>query len=142
MRSFVLLLALLLLPAAAAAPEVTEPHNVSIEGLGGEEFKVKVGIKADESGNYTVTLQERSEFTFDAYEITIEIPQGDTRTFIFQGEVVEKLADGKYSMSWSAAKNGTKFADGEFEIEAGEQAPGIGLLAAGAALLAVARRRR
>ena len=45
---------------------------------------------------------------------------------------------------WTAAKNGTNFADGSFEIEAGEQVPGPGLFAAaaGIALVAVLRRRR
>ena len=44
---------------------------------------------------------------------------------------------------WTAAKNGTNFADGRFEIEAGEQVPGPGVLAAvvGIALVAVLRRR-
>ena len=45
---------------------------------------------------------------------------------------------------WTAAKNGTNFADGRFEIEAGEQVPGPGVLAAAALLgtFALLRRRR
>ena len=45
---------------------------------------------------------------------------------------------------WTAAKNGTNFADGSFEIEAGEQVPGLGVLAAAALLgtIALLRRRR
>ena len=45
---------------------------------------------------------------------------------------------------WTAAKNGTNFADGSFEIEAGEQVPGPGVLAAAALLgtFALLRRRR
>jgi len=144
MRIIVLAMVLLLVPVAAAEPEVTEQSDITIQGLGGEEFRVKFGIRADETTNYTVTLQERSEFTFDNQNMTIEIPAGDSRTFIFNGKVVEEMADGKYVMSWTAAKNGTNFADGRFEIEAGEQVPGPGLLAVatGIALVAVLRRRR
>ena len=80
---------LLLVPVAAAEPEVTEQSDITIQGLGGEEFRVKFGIQADETTNYTVTLQERSEFTFDNQNMTIEIPAGDSRTFIFSGKVVE-----------------------------------------------------
>ena len=133
---------LLLVPVAAAEPEVTEQSDITIQGLGGEEFRVKFGIQADETTNYTVTLQERSEFTFDNQNMTIEIPAGDSRTFIFNGKVVEEMADGKYVMSWTAAKNGTNFADGRFEIEAGEQVPGPGVLAAAAGMAAIATLRR
>ena len=144
MRIILLDMALLLVPVAAAEPEVTGQSDITIQGLGGEEFRVKFGIQADETANYTVTLQERSEFTFDSLNMTLEIPAGDSRTFIFNGKVVEEMADGKYVMSWTAAKNGTNFADGSFEIVAGEQVPGPGLLAAaaGIALVAVLRRRR
>ncbi len=143
MRTIVLAMMLLLVPVAVAEPEVTEQSDITIQGLGGEDFRVKFGIQADEAANYTVTLQERSEFTFDNQNMTIEIPAGDSRTFIFSGKVVEEMADGKYVMSWTAAKNGTNFADGSFEIEAGEQVPGPGVLAAvvGIALVAVLRRR-
>ena len=144
MRTIVLAMVLLLVPVAAAEPEVTEQSDITIQGLGGEEFRVKFGIQADEATNYTVTLQERSEFTFDNQNMTVEIPAGDSRTFIFNGKVVEEMADGKYVMSWTAAKNGTNFADGSFEIEVAEQVPGPGVLAAAALLgtFALLHRRR
>jgi hypothetical protein len=127
-------------------PEVTYSDAV-IEGLEGEEFTVKFGIKADENATYSIKLGDRSEFVFDENPIEIEIPDGDTRTFIFdgvvQGEDGNGVADGKYAMTWEAFKNGTKFNSGDFEISAGEQAPSVGIIAAiaGIGIIATLRRR-
>ncbi|HJM17428.1 MAG TPA: hypothetical protein QGI59_02865 [Candidatus Poseidoniia archaeon] len=149
MRLAILLLAMILAPMASAmewGPEVTYSDAV-IEGLEGEEFTVKFGIKADENATYSIKLGDRSEFVFDENPIEIEIPDGDTRTFIFdgvvQGEDGNGVADGKYAMTWEAFKNGTKFNSGDFEISAGEQAPSVGIIAAiaGIGIIATLRRR-
>ncbi len=149
MRLAILLLAMILAPMASAmewGPEVTYSDAV-IEGLEGEEFTVKFGIKADENATYSIKLGDRSEFVFDENPIEIEIPDGDTRTFIFdgvvQGEDGNGVADGKYAMTWEAYKNGTKFNSGDFEISAGEQAPSVGIIAAiaGIGIIATLRRR-
>ena len=44
MRTIVLAMVLLLVPVAIAEPEVTEQSDITIQGLGGEEFRVKFGI--------------------------------------------------------------------------------------------------
>jgi hypothetical protein len=150
MRLAILLLAAMLMPLASAeeewGPEVTY-SDVIIEGLGGEGFTVNFGIKADENATYSIKLGDRSEFKFNENPIDIEIPAGDTRTFIFDGEVIGEdgagIADGKYVMTWEAFKNGTKFNSGDFEISAGEQAPSVGIIAAiaGISIIAILRRR-
>ena len=150
MRLTILLLAAMLVPMAAAetnwGPEVTY-SGVIIEGLGGEKFDVKIGIKADENATYAIKLGNRTEFVFEEDLIEIEIPAGDTRTFIFdgvvQGEDGNGVADGKYAMTWEGYKDGVKFNSGDFEISAGEQAPSIGIIAAiaGIGIIATLRRR-
>jgi len=150
MRLAILLLAAMMMPMASAmeseGTEVTY-GDVIIEGLGGEEFTVNIGIKADENATYSIELGNRSEFKFDENPIVIEIPAGDTRTFIFdgvvQGEDGGGIAGGKYVMTWEAFKDGVKFNSGDFEISAGEQAPSIGIIAAIACIgiIAILRKR-
>ena len=75
------------------------------------------------------------------------IPANDTRTFIFEGEVIGEdgggIAAGKYVMSWKTYKDGVKFNSGDIEISAGEQASSVGIIAAitGIGLIATLRRR-
>ncbi len=111
-----------------------------------KSFTVKFGIKADENATYSIKLGDRSEFVFDENPIEIEIPDGDTRTFIFdgvvQGEDGNGVADGKYAMTWEAFKNGTKFNSGDIEISAGEQASSVGIIAAIASIGLIATLRR
>ena len=150
MRLAILLLAAMLVPMATAeydwGPEVTY-GDVIIEGLGGEKFDVKIGIKADDNATYSVELGDRAEFKFNENPIEIYIPANDTRTFIFEGEVIGEdgggIAAGKYVMSWKAYKDGVKFNSGDIEISAGEQAPSIGIIAAiaGIGIIAILRRR-
>ena len=151
MRLAILLLAAMLVPVASAmesdwGPEVTY-SGVIIEGLGGEKFDVKIGIKADDNATYSVELGDRAEFKFNENPIEIYIPANDTRTFIFEGEVIGEdgggIAAGKYAMTWEAFKNGTKFDSGDFEISAGEQAPSVGIIAAiaGIGIIAILKRR-
>ena len=151
MRLTILLLAAMLVPMAAAeeydwGPEVTY-SGVIIEGLGGEKFDVKIGIKADENATYSVELGDRAEFKFNENPIEMYIPANDTRTFIFEGEVIGEdgggIAAGKYVMSWKTYKDGVKFNSGDIEISAGEQASSVGIIAAitGIGLIATLRRR-
>ena len=151
MRLAILLLAAMLVPVASAmesgGPEVTAPGDIDIQALGGETFSFNFGIKADENATYSIKIGERSEFKFDETQIDIEIPADDTRTFIFNGEVIGEdgagIPDGKYAMTWEAFKNGTKFNSGDFEISAGEQAPSVGIIAAIASIgiIAILRKR-
>jgi len=151
MRLAILLLAAMLVPVASAmesdwGPEVTY-SGVIIEGLGGEKFDVKIGIKADDNATYSVELGDRAEFKFNENPIEIYIPANDTRTFIFEGEVIGEdgggIAAGKYVMSWKTYKDGVKFNSGDIEISAGEQASSVGIIAAiaGIGLIATLRRR-
>ena len=151
MRLTILLLAAMLVPMAAAeeydwGPEVTY-GGVIIEGLGGEKFDVKIGIKADDNATYSVELGDRAEFKFNENPIEMYIPANDTRTFIFEGEVIGEdgggIAAGKYVMSWKTYKDGVKFNSGDIEISAGEQASSVGIIAAiaGIGLIATLRRR-
>ena len=150
MRLTILLLAAMVVPVAAAetdwGPEVTY-SGVIIEGLGGEKFDVKIGIKADDNATYSVELGDRAEFKFNENPIEMYIPANDTRTFIFEGEVIGEdgggFAAGKYVMSWKTYKDGVKFNSGDIEISAGEQASSVGIIAAiaGIGLIATLRRR-
>ena len=151
MRLTILLLAVMLVPMASAmesdwGPEVTY-GGVIIEGLGGEKFDVKIGIKADENATYAVELGDRAEFKFDENPIEMYIPANDTRTFIFKGEVIGEdgggIAAGKYVMTWETFKDGVKFNSGDIEISAGEQASSVGIIAAiaGIGIIAILRRR-
>ena len=150
MRLAILLLAAMLVPVAAAeydwGPEVTY-GDVIIEGLGGEKFDVKIGIKADENATYAVELGDRAEFKFDENPIEMYIPANDTRTFIFKGEVIGEdgggIAAGKYVMTWETFKDGVRFNSGDIEISAGEQASSVGIIAAitGIGIIAILRRR-
>jgi len=101
----------------------------------GGEFEVKFSIIANETGNYTIELDNRDEFlwisneNYPGSEKTITInTTGDSRTFIFKGENTVKLENGTYMVGWTAYLNGTEFESGSFDVRAGEQVPGFGML--------------
>ena len=101
----------------------------------GGEFEVRFSIIANETGDYTIELDERDEFlwisneNYPGSEKTITInTTGDSRTFIFKGENTVKLENGTYSVGWTAYLNGTEFESGSFDVRAGEQVPGFGML--------------
>lgn len=145
MRAIVVTLLLLaLVTGAAAEPRMSGINFPSVDGDVGETFEIKFEIRSDNATNYTVKVLPRAEFNFTPTEKSLEIPEGDTRTFIFEGEVLEALEDGKYAIQWEAYQNGTLFDSGSLDLRAGEQAPGPGFALAAAALagLALATRRR
>ena len=117
----------------------------------GGEFEVKFSIFANETGDYTIELDERDEFlwisneNYPGSEKTITInTTGDSRTFIFKGENTVKLENGTYVVGWTAYLNGTEFDSGTFDVRSGEQAPGFGLISVGvlATVAVVFSRRR
>lgn len=61
----------------------------------------------------------------------MHIPKNETRTFIFDMEVVKDVNDGKYPIYWTAYINGKAYA------RAGEQAHGFGIIAFVSAILIV-----
>ena len=143
MRAIVATLLLLaLVTGAAAEPNVTGFNVPSVDGNVGETFEVKFEIRSDNLTNYTIKLTPRAEFNFTPTEKTIEIPEGDTRTFIFEGELTEALEDGKYAIQWEAYQNGTQFDSGSLDLRAGEQAPAPGFALAAAALAGLALATR
>ena len=64
----------------------------------------------------------KPEFKFNENPIEIYIPANDTRTFIFEGEVIGEdgggIAAGKYVMSWKTYKDGVKFNSGDIDAAA------------------------
>ena len=101
----------------------------------GGEFEVKFSIIANQTGDFTIELNERDEFlwisneNYPGSEKTITInTSGDSRTFIFKGENTARLENGTYTIGWTAYLNGTEFEAGSFDVRAGEQVPGFGML--------------
>ena len=67
----------------------------------GGEFEVKFSIIANQTGDFTIELNERDEFlwisneNYPGSEKTITInTSGDSRTFIFKGENTARLENG------------------------------------------------
>ena len=140
-------LLLLVTPVARAESTVHGFNLPTVDGDKGESFTLRFEIRSDETTNYTIKLTPRDEFEWTSgNELSINIPQNDTRTFKFEGRLAKALeADGKYNLQWEAYQNGTKFDSGSVDLRVGEQAPGLGLawgLAAVAGLAVMTRRRR
>lgn len=120
----------LFLPVVYAAPVVW--HNSPRAGTDvGDIFRLKFEILANETGNYTITINPGEKFAVinGNNSITLNIPKDETRTFIFDMEVVKKLKDGKYAIPYDAFINGKKFKSGKAYVRAGEQAPGFEAIA-------------
>jgi len=142
-----LLVFLIVATQAAADPKVSGINLPRVEGNVGEEFEIRFEIRSDEETNYTLKILPRDEFNWSVGEITMKIPVDDTRTMIFNCEVIQELSDGKYNIKWEAYKNGSRFDSGSLELRAGDQAPGLGGIATmatigtSATLFAIMRRR-
>ena len=127
---------LIVLPTVSAAPSIwsnTPQTDTDIGGL----FELRFEIMADETANYTVTIDPGSKFSaLDGNNsMMLEIPKDETRTFIFNMRIDEKLDDGKHVIYYDAFKNGVQFKEeGKAYVRAGQQAPGFEILAAIAAL--------
>ena len=122
---------------------VTDPYSVYTGTEKGSDFEAKFEIEADGDGKYAIELEGRSEFKFSSYRISKDILDGDSRTFIFEGENAQTLEDGEYRISWTAYKDNQEIDNGYFDVAAGEQAPGFGLVIAliSIGLIAVIRKR-
>ncbi|HEC88168.1 MAG TPA: hypothetical protein ENI52_02505 [Thermoplasmata archaeon] len=129
----------MLLPSVYAKPIVW--HNTPRTGTNaGDIFRLKFEILANETANYTIKIDSGENFApIDGnYTINLYIPKNETRTFIFDMEVVKEIKDGKYPIYWDAYINGKKFNSGKAYVRAGEQAPGFELIAfISAVLLAI-----
>ena len=146
MRHFIVvaLSALFLISNASAwGSGVTDPYSVYANTEKGSDFEAKFEIEADGDGTYAIELERRNEFTFSSYRIEKDILDGDSRTYIFNGENAQTLADGEYRITWTAYKDGQEIDNGDFDISVGEQAPGFGLIVAliSIGLMAVIRKR-
>ena len=120
----------LLLPVAYAKPVVW--HNSPRTGTdAGEIFRLKFEILANETANYTITIDPGEKFVaIDGNKsITLNIPENETRTFIFDMEVIKKIDDGKHVIPYDAFINGEKFRSGNAYVRVGEQAPGFEIIA-------------
>jgi len=98
----------------------------------GEIFELRFEIMADETANYSITIDPGSKFSaIDGNNsMIIEIPKDETRTFIFNMKLDEKLDDGKHVIYYDAFKSGNQFkSEGKAYVRAGQQAPGFEILA-------------
>mgnify|MGYP001169040802 FL=1 len=129
--------------ASAWGSGVTDPFSVYTDKEKGSDFEAKFEIEADGDGKYAIKLESRSEFTFSSYRIEKDILDGDSRTFIFNGETAQTLEDGEYRISWTAYKDNQEIDSGDFDISAGEQAPGfeLGIALISIGLIAIIRKR-
>lgn len=121
----------LLFPLTGATPHVW--HNFPKTGTDvGEIFVLKFEISSDETTNYTIVLDTGTKFSVvdGNTSMTYTIPKNETRTYIFNLKIEEKLQDGKYPIHYEAFKNGTSFKSGNAYVRAGQQAPGFELIAA------------
>lgn len=93
----------------------------------GETFEIRVEILSNETTNYTVIIQENEKFSVidNNYSKTHLIPNEETRTFIFQMSINEKLDDGKHLILYQALKEDGVFKEGKIYVRAGKQVPGF-----------------
>ncbi|RLF26816.1 MAG: hypothetical protein DRN14_06260 [Thermoplasmata archaeon] len=114
--------ALMVLSTVTAEPKVTNFNLPHVDNKKGEKFELKFSITSDETTNYTIKLQNRTEFSYlKGTEITTEIPKNDSRTFVFELENAKDLEDGRYTIQWWAYKNGSKFDEGSVKVMVGKQ---------------------
>lgn len=133
------------LPLAQAAPSVW--HNSPKTGTDvGETFELRFEIMANETGNYTITIDPGDKFTVVGGNttITLNIPKEETRTFVFTMQVTQKLEDGKYKITYDALREGMVFKSGIAYVRAGKQAPGfeVAVALSGIAVALILWRRR
>ncbi len=115
---------------SALGSGVTYPYSVYTGTETGSDFEAKFEIEANGDGKYAIELTGRNEFKFKSYTIERDILDGDSRTFIFEGENAQTLEDGEYRITWKAYKDNQEIDSGTFDISVGEQAPGFSLFIA------------
>ena len=123
------------LPLINAQP--TMWHNSpKTDNDAGDIFRLKFEILASETTNYTISLDLGDKFTMLAGNatLTINIPKNETRTFIFDIELLKALEDGKHPIYYDAYIEDVKFKSDKVYIRVGEQAPGFEIIAIIAAL--------
>lgn len=119
------------LPVICATP-VACWHNSPKTGDDiGDTFILKFEVSADETANYTVSIDPGTKFSVvdGNNSITFDISKDETRTFIFNMKVAEKLEDGKYPIYYNASKNWDIFKSDKAYVRAGVQAPGFEIIA-------------
>lgn len=134
-----------LLPLSHAAPSVW--HNSPKTGTDvGETFELRFEILANETGNYTISIDPGDKFTVVGGNttITLHIPKEETRTFVFTMQVAQKLEDGKHKVIFDAFQEGTPFKSGIAYVRAGKQAPAfeVALAISGVAVAFILWNRR
>lgn len=117
-------------PVVYATPVVW--HNSPKTGTDiGDIFRLKFEILANETANYTITIDPGEKFAVITgnNSITISIPENETRTFIFDMEIIKEIDDGKHLITYDAFIHGEKFYSDRAYVRAGEQAPGFEIIA-------------
>ena len=102
----------------------------------GDIFRLKFEILASETTNYTISLDLADKFTMLAGNdtLTINIPKNETRTFVFDIELIQALENGKHTIYYDAYIENVKFKSDKVYIRVGEQAPGFEIISIIAAL--------
>jgi len=124
--SLISMISIISLPLIAAAPN--EWHNMPKSGTAiGDTFEMRFEIKSDETTNYTIQIDPAPHFQVLTGNVsqTINIPNMDTRTFLFTLQIIETLENGKYAVNYTAFKNETIFKTDVIYVRAGQQVPGF-----------------
>ena len=98
------------LPTADAA--LKEWHNIPKTGTNPDEiFELRFEIEADETANYSITIDPGTKFSAvdGNTTLTLNIPKDETRTFIFNMQIDEQLEDGKHVIYYNASKEDVVF---------------------------------
>ena len=128
--AIVIIVLCLLFPVVYASPVIW--HNSPKTGTDiGDIFRLKFEILANETANYTITIDPGEKFAVITgnNSITLSIPENETRTFIFDMEIIKEIDDGKHLITYDASKHEEKFQSGKAYVRAGEQAPGFEIIA-------------
>ena len=105
----------------------------------GEIFELRIEVKSDATGNYTVTIDPGTKFSCidDNTTITKEIPLDETRTFVFNMKIEEELEDGKHIINYDVSFEGELLNSYKAYVRAGKQAPGFEVILAFLAIASI-----
>ena len=137
----------IIVPSVASA-QPTVWHNLPKTGTDpGDIFQLKFEISSAELANYSITLDLGGKFSMltGNNTQTKTIPKNETRTYIFDIELVQMLDDGKYPIYYDASIEDQNFKSDKVMIRIGEQAPGFelfGILVAVSIVLFIFSKRK